>query len=186
MAKVHSLEEWLKLPTDEGCIWRQRARKIMRPVVEAWLAALAAGAKPDPRELLEEIDKAQDANRIGGDRWEQERTVLSGAIDGSLWPEPTQDDLAAVTVAADLVEEQRFSEAIALVAQQAPRALNRKCPACSEPRGIRCREIAAFTYTHSIPGGIPFSPEAKALKAAGEKWVGPRTRIVPHESRVAP
>lgn len=59
-----------------------------------------------------------------------------------LWSavEPTNEDADAVLVARDLHEMKRTDEAIALLTEQAPRHLGRRCAACGSVPGRPCQE----------------------------------------------
>jgi hypothetical protein len=175
-----TLEQWLSGRfTQSREQWRGRARAAMMSVVESYLRT---HVDIDARELASLVD---DAYPFGERRyhpykmWLAERRILHDilfSLDEAA--EPTDDDRAAVSVAADLVELELFADAIALLREQAPNALSRKCPACSQPVGQRCEEIGL----HVEPGTLP--PQAAALVAAGEPKY-PRARIVPHEARVS-
>lgn len=188
-----TLDDWLNSYTHQGdaqlvCSWRKRSWRALRPVVEKFVADRAAGADRHAESLMVDIEAARQAAKINpdGKLWKQELHKLVEILRGmpELWPAVTEDDRAACAVATDLVELGRYADAIALMrAQCSPYLLSQKCPACSQPQGYRCEQIE-YT-TEKIEGGaLKLSAEAQALKDAGEQWVYPRTRIVPHEARL--
>lgn len=188
-----TLREWLDSYTAAGdaalaCAWRKRAWRCLRPVVEKFVAEREAGAHVHAHQLFDAIEEARTAADIpaDGNRWTQEIDTLKRILraDRELWPSPTADDRAAAIVAQDLVELGKYAEAIALVREQVPHATSRPCPVCGQPRGHRCEEIAADDVEREPSGALKMRAEAKALTESGEKWVYPKTRIVPHEARL--
>lgn len=73
---------------------------------------------------------------------------------------------------------------IAAQLSQALTALGDLDKVCGQPRGHRCEEIAADDVEREPSGALKMRAEAKALTESGEKWVYPKTRIVPHEARL--
>jgi hypothetical protein len=135
------IEAWLNDGGRRVGKWRRDARIAMRRAVESWL-------NTHPRDALvaHDILHAVDMEYPFGQRkyhpydaWLTERKILRQAL-GLMekLPEPTDEDFAAVEVAIDLVESGRFDEALALLAEQAPRRLNRDCPVCGAKRGRDC------------------------------------------------
>lgn len=155
------IESWLTASRKAGK-WRQRARVVMARVVESWL-------NTHPRAALVAVDilHAVDMEYPFGQRkhhpyqaWLTERKILREAL-GLLesMPEPTEEDFAAVEVAIDLVETDRIEEAVALLAEQAPRRLNRDCPVCGAKRGRECwnagQKIVAVPHLGRVlPGRV--------------------------------
>lgn len=188
-----TLLDWLGAYTANGdaqlvCSWRKRAWRCMRPVVEKFVADREAGAKVYAHQLFDAIEAARVDAKIKADskRWVQELDALRRILraDREMWPTPTDDDRAAAVVAQDLIELGKYAEAIHLVREQIPHATSRKCPTCGQPKGIRCVHVEWFPE-RDPNGGLAYHPEAQALKAAGERYVYPRERIVPHEARLA-
>ena len=186
-----TLQDWLDVYTAQGdaaqrCAWVKRAWRAMRPVVEQFIVQRNAGVEVTGNQLIDGLKAAAVANEIkpGGKRWKQEFAKLVAIIGDQreLFPAVSADERGVVLVAADLVEEQRYAEAIALLREQAPNVFGRKCPACSQPVGRRCREIGMSFREAVKPGTL--SPQAAALVAAGEPKY-PAALIVPHEARVA-
>lgn len=134
------IEAWLNSHRRVGQ-WRQRARTAMARVVESWL-------NTHPRDALVAADilRAVDNGYPFGQRkyhpydaWLTERKILRSALGlMEAMPEPTEDDFAAVEVAIDLVETDRLADALTLLAEHAPRRLNRDCPVCGAKRGRDC------------------------------------------------
>lgn len=180
-----TLREWLDSYTANGdaqlvCAWRKRAWRAMRPVVEqiesdipAWTVGKA----------LKAIDAAAYAANIktGGKRWKQEYEKLTAILNATpgLWRVPTHDEIGVCLVAADLVEQEQYAEAAALIIEQAPNVYERTCPACSSPASWCCEEISG----DDMPPVD--TPQTAAARAAGLKVWSRRSRIVPHEARFA-
>lgn len=147
-----TLREWLDVYTRDGdaqlvCAWRKRVWRVMRPVVALFVAELDAGCTHSAGELLAAIEDAREVFDINpiGKRWRQEHLKLVGTLQGQrqLWPAIEQDEADVCAVARDLEEEGRTREAQALVDEQAPNRLNRKCPACGAKPGDVCIGIVA-------------------------------------------
>lgn len=162
--------------------WRWRARSVMRDVVRANRDLVTV----DPAAVLKLVDDAYPF----GERamhpykaWLEERKVLREVLTPSPKPEePTVDDFAAVEVAIDLYETGRVDEAAALLAEQAPRRLNRKCPACGSRPGEQCND--------GEKPGEPFIVQ-DVLDDGSIEYVSHSTTVraflvVPHLSRVTP
>lgn len=186
-----TLREWLDSYTAAGdaalvCAWRKRAWRCLRPVVEKFVADREAGSSVYAHQLFDAIEVARAAADIPptSKRWLQELDALKRILraDRELWPTPTVDDRAAALVAQDLVELGKYAEAIAMVREQIPHATSRKCQTCGQPQGQRC--IRIDWDERSVNGALERNPEAVALDASGAKYVCPRDRIVPHESRL--
>jgi len=191
-----TLRDWLHSYTHNGdaqfvCAWRKRAWRAMRPVVERFVADRDAGLPVTAGGLLAELDRAAYDARIspGGKRWIEERRKLLEIVRNQreLWILPTADEHATCLVAFDLVEEHRYSEAVALIGEQAPNALGRPCPACGRSPGEHCLDPAGLSETMRH-GGVPDGlwPQAQALADAGIENVHRHALIVPHFARVEP
>jgi hypothetical protein len=130
-----ALDEWLALSLPMGSHWRRRARHAMRSVVSKYegIATLA--------NLLPLIDDAYpfgQRSHAPYKAWLAERKLFIQLLDAP--PAPTAEDRAACEVAIDLLELGRIAEAQSLLDAQAPRRLNRDCPACGAAIGKLCRE----------------------------------------------
>lgn len=174
-----ALSMWLVGPPRRIGQWRRRARSAMHSVVESYV-------NTHPSVQPDELIKLVDAAYPFGERamhpykaWLQERKELIAVLRPEVLELPTADDFAAVEVAADLYESTEDAEATKkLLDDQAPRRLNRACPACGAKPKRPCREAKvdmnaaqkAIDYGYSIVG-----PEAEMVD-----------RVVPHLSRVQP
>jgi len=153
MAKT--LHEWLEETADDApaCPWRKRAWRVMRPVVERFVAKRDGGQPFTAGGLLTAIDAAREEARVPdtGKRWIQECIKLLGVLrnHGEIWPGPSQVDVDICNVARDLVELERFAEAKELMAQ-ARGALNRPCDACGAKLGAPCLEITRGARTELV------------------------------------
>lgn len=162
-------EQWCMLAMPKSQ-WRRRAREVIRSVLRG-----LTGDCPEHWTRETVLAFVDDAYPFGArshhpyKAWLAERKLLIA----TLWPEratlealaPTADDLAACEVAIDLVESGRDDEARKLLDEQAPRRLNRDCPACGSKRGEDCEEPPLL-----MPPGR-------------HEWP---IRIVPHLARVQP
>lgn len=83
---------------------------------------------------------------------------------------PTAADAAVCEVARDLVLLGRIAEAEKLLAEQAPRRLNRKCPACDMRVGKPCRDP-----------GEPVVIDLGMTVIRERTWI---TLVVPHAARL--
>jgi hypothetical protein len=119
--------------------WRTRARAVIKREVEAYL-------NEGCDIIADDVLKGVDAEYPFGQRshhpykaWLTERAILKAVLGlDEQPPEPNAEDFAAVEVAIDLVESERFEEALALLAEQAPRRLNRDCPVCGAKKYRDC------------------------------------------------
>lgn len=193
-----TLYEWMDAPAPRSR-WRARSRAAMKTVVKQFVETGIC----DYHQLVPLVDAAYPFGQRSHHpykAWLQERRILLEVIDPTVPPPaPTIEDYAACDVATDLVEMKREDEAKKLLDEQAPRRLNRKCPACSAPVGVPCREKiinieeqqrrahtcmktlsslncagcnASIPYPHPKD---PFTPEPL------ETWV---EKVVPHWARV--
>lgn len=139
-----TLDEWAKLrpPVSK---WRRQARAVMLDVVQS-IAIMNRTLIADSRAVIERVDAAYPF----GERsmqpyrcWLRERRLLIEVLEGDGDKRlPTADEVGVCEVARDLVELGRHEEARALVEQQAPNRLARKCPACGSPAGRECVALA--------------------------------------------
>lgn len=159
--------------------WRRRAFQTMAAVVRENRDMAAT----DPAALLKLVDDAYPFGERAMhpyNAWLAERKELIAVVKPEKAPPaPTQDDYAAVLVAEDLIEMGREDEARKLLVEQAPRRLNRKCPACGAKVGKACRDVETKTMIGAVPG--PTTGTGTAYPIALSKQ-----RIVPHLARVEP
>ncbi len=185
-----TLDAWLAMCSPKSR-WAARSRAVMRAAIEPLLpiVGLEDPGIVDSAALLAAVDAAYPF----GERkmhpykcWLAERRILIDALnDTSLLnganhirrDAPTSDDLHACEVAHDLVELGREDEARKLLEEQAPRRLNRKCPACSEPSGKPCIDHVSETINRRT--GTPLS-----ISMARSYGVCHVPRIVPHLARL--
>lgn len=168
-----ALANWRTLPRPQSH-WRRRSRAAMdKAILDAQPAS------------VEQVIAAIDAAYPFGARelhpykmWLEERKLLRTHIDPpELPPAPTDEDYAACEVAIDLVESGDAEAATKLLDEQAPRRLNRECPACGAAASNACfdkvESIAPGDWTHLGTG-------------TATRRVSLEYRVVPHLSRVAP
>jgi hypothetical protein len=150
--------------------WRGRAVAAMAKAVNNLLVGpLGADWPPSRDEVLKVVDAAYPfgaRTNFPYKAWLQERSLL---IEALMAPEPTEEEFQVLLVADDLVEEERFDEALKLVEEQAPNRHARKCVVCGRPRGQPCREPDLSSY------GSLFGMQTKF-----------KDRIVPHRARIQP
>jgi hypothetical protein len=186
MSLVRCLDRWRDAPLPISQ-WRRHARFAMRDAIRD---LLKSRAPLDEASILAVVDAAYpfgERARHPYKAWLQERVLLREYLAGgprSKIEGPTAEDAAACEVAVDLVELGRVDEAKALLAQQAPRRLNRVCQACGAEVGKPCREqreeivvdngLHYDKRTGRIRDHIPLSRVIK-------KWV---ELDVPHLARV--
>jgi len=161
--------------------WRRRAREVIGIVINDECGVWGS----NPRVVdAESIGKAIDEAYPFGSRdhhpykaWLIERSIIRSVLglDRRPDPSPGPDEAAACEVAIDLVEEGRMAEAEALLDQQAPNRLNRKCPVCGSPTRKPCVEVVG----HELVRGR-FPNVGHLLQRASM-----RELLVPHLSRVS-
>lgn len=155
-----TLSTWFTAPPPRST-WRFKARTAIRREVESYTNV---HADVNASELLRLVDEAYPfgpCSHTPYKAWLTERKLLIEALAAEL-PAPTADDRAACIVAIDLVEQDQADAAIKLLDEQAPRRLNRGCPACGVKPGERC------------------------VAGPQDRWTDEQInyRVVPHEARL--
>lgn len=172
-----NISDWLLRGSSEST-WRSRAFYAMKRVVEPYTRT-----HPEPYDTRALMSLVDDAYPFGErsmhpyKMWLLERRILWAVLTPKE-QQPTAEDLAACEVAADLVELGRDDEARWLLEEQAPRRLNRACPACAAPVGKSCMdpgERVAIDRTE-IGAGLAHVIEKHNRVP----------RVVPHLARVQP
>lgn len=123
--------------------WRKIARKTIGTAIEAYENVRPEDYVIDHQEIRNVISDANPFKHMGPrmpyKMWLVERRLFLNVLE-SFYAPPTADERGAVEVAGDLVELGRTEEALALLEQDAPNRLCRKCPACGVLAGRPCRE----------------------------------------------
>lgn len=194
-AGTPGLDAWLHMAEARLATgrWRPGARRAMYRAI----AGLDADARRDAARVLAAVDAAYPFGQrslFPYKMWLDERRKLVAAL--SMIAPPGPDELAAIAVAADALEEiggdgrmggpervrKARERALALLNDQAPNRHNLSCPACGAAGarvdtrkglvlkdGQPCREIAE----HELADGTLYSvtlliPHAARLRSPGE------------------
>lgn len=136
--------------------WRRRARAAMARVVETYLNT---HSDLDAKMLTYLVDCAYPfgpRSHTPYKAWLEERTMLREHMAAEDGPTaPSDEELAVLAVARDLVEEGRPDVAQALVDEQAPNRHNKNCPTCKALSGEPCWDFdAPIALGQAIPYAV--------------------------------
>jgi hypothetical protein len=130
-----------------------------------------------PKDLVDRVDAAYPFQARTGyayKAWLAERRLFREAL---LEENPTQDEYDVCCVAADMVEEGRPREALALLDEQAPNRLGRRCPACGSRKARACREPVVDDETKQQ--ALFRNPPSGLVTKFVDRIVPCRARILP-------
>lgn len=167
--------------------WRQSARAVMIRVVRE---QRDLGRLDDDAALLAAVDAAYpfgERKYLPYKMWLLERKMFRDACSVPA-ATASADEAAVCMVARDMLADERprpVAEVKALLDEQAPNRLGRRCPACGARVGQECRDPSILTAGHPpTPGaagyvmsiwldGIPSMPVPHEARLTGHLDAGP-------------
>jgi hypothetical protein len=169
-----ALHRWQAMRGPESH-WRQSARAVMIRVVRE---LRDAARLDDDAALLAAVDAAYpfgERKYLPYKMWLLERKIFRDAC--SVPSTPTADEASACAVARDMLEEQRDESVIrALLDEQAPNRLARKCLACGARAGEPCIGMSLpieFVGTDAIVMLVPHEARLTGHLDAGPLFSAP-------------